>query len=199
MPSSLTEVLPIALVFSTRPPVSVCGTVTRDSLEAFLGSLGSTTSGLLAPPSPLRLCIRISLDASSPYRLGPESTYRLVYPPASPLRSSISTWYGNLNPLSIAYGSRPRLRTDLPDEDYPSVGNLGLLANMFLTRFSLLMPAFSLLSAPPALTDSLLCTQNAPLLIHHPKMVDPAVSVSGLAPLYCRRRITRPVSYYALF
>ena len=48
MPSSLTRVLPIALVFSTRPPESVCGTVTRDSLEAFLGSLGSTTCGLWA-------------------------------------------------------------------------------------------------------------------------------------------------------
>ena len=48
MPSSLTRVLPIALVFSTRPPESVCGTVTRDSLEAFLGSLGSTTCGLKA-------------------------------------------------------------------------------------------------------------------------------------------------------
>ena len=28
LPSSLTRVLPITLVFSTRPPVSVCGTVT---------------------------------------------------------------------------------------------------------------------------------------------------------------------------
>jgi hypothetical protein len=49
LPSSLTRVLPIALVFSTHPPVSVFGTVTRNSLEAFLGSLGSTTSGLLGP------------------------------------------------------------------------------------------------------------------------------------------------------
>ena len=48
MPSSLTRVSPFALVYSTRPPVSVCGTVTCNSLEAFLGSLGSTTYGLLA-------------------------------------------------------------------------------------------------------------------------------------------------------
>jgi hypothetical protein len=52
LPSSLTRVLPVALVFSTRPPVSVCGTGTRVSLEAFLGSLGLTTPGLAAPHHP---------------------------------------------------------------------------------------------------------------------------------------------------
>ena len=45
LPSSLTRVLPIPLVFSTRLPVSVCGTGARVSLEAFLGSMGSTTCG----------------------------------------------------------------------------------------------------------------------------------------------------------
>ena len=45
LPNSLTRVLPIPLVYSTRLPVSVCGTVARVSLEAFLGSVGSTTCG----------------------------------------------------------------------------------------------------------------------------------------------------------
>ncbi len=50
LPSSLTRVSPIALVFSTRLPVSVCGTVARlQRLEAFLDSLGLTTSGFAAP------------------------------------------------------------------------------------------------------------------------------------------------------
>ena len=44
LPSSLTEVIPFPLVFSTRLPVSVCGTGTQVSLEAFLGSLGSVAS-----------------------------------------------------------------------------------------------------------------------------------------------------------
>jgi hypothetical protein len=45
LPNSLTRVLPIPLVYSTRLPVSVCGTGARISLEAFLGSMGSATCG----------------------------------------------------------------------------------------------------------------------------------------------------------
>ena len=45
LPSSLTIVLPIALVFSTRPPVSVWGTGTvLTHCWAFLGSVGLVTS-----------------------------------------------------------------------------------------------------------------------------------------------------------
>ena len=41
LPSSLTRVLPIALVFSTRLPVSDCGTVTFDLARHFSCQLGS--------------------------------------------------------------------------------------------------------------------------------------------------------------
>src|SRR5215211_917490 len=45
LPSSLTTVLSIALVFSTRPPVSVWGTGTVPThCWDFLGSMGSVTS-----------------------------------------------------------------------------------------------------------------------------------------------------------
>ena len=45
LPSSLTTVLPIALVFSTRPPVSVWGTgAVPTHCWAFLGSVESMTS-----------------------------------------------------------------------------------------------------------------------------------------------------------
>jgi hypothetical protein len=44
LPSSLTRVLPIALVFSTRLPVSVYGTVTFDLARHFSGQLGSLES-----------------------------------------------------------------------------------------------------------------------------------------------------------
>ena len=47
LPSSLTIVLPNALVFSTRPPVSVWGTGTvLTHCWAFLGSMGSVTSSV---------------------------------------------------------------------------------------------------------------------------------------------------------
>ena len=48
LPNSLTKVIPIPLVFSTHLPVSVCGTVTQDSLEAFLDGMGSITTAIIA-------------------------------------------------------------------------------------------------------------------------------------------------------
>jgi hypothetical protein len=51
LPNSLTKVLPFPLVFSTHLPVSVCGTVTQVSLEAFLGGMGSVASALADSPS----------------------------------------------------------------------------------------------------------------------------------------------------
>ena len=47
LPNSLTKVIPFALVFSTRLPVSVCGTVIKlSSLSGFSRQPGSTTSAL---------------------------------------------------------------------------------------------------------------------------------------------------------
>ena len=63
--------------------------------------------------------------------------------------------------------------------------------------FRVLIPAFSLLYAPDCLTTLLLRLQNAPLPIKI--TFNPVTSVPCLAPLHFRRRITRPVSYYALF
>jgi hypothetical protein len=52
--SSLTRVLSSALGFSPRPPESVCGTDTSLAPRgAFLGSMGSRTSGLATTSSPL--------------------------------------------------------------------------------------------------------------------------------------------------
>ncbi len=70
LPSSLTKVLPFPLVSSTRLPVSVCGTVTQVSLEAFLGGLGSVASALSGSPSPLSSGGLLS-PPSSPTGLAP--------------------------------------------------------------------------------------------------------------------------------
>ena len=43
-------------------------------------------------------------------------------------------WYGNVDPLSIAFAAALRLRTDLPYVDQRCVGNLGLSVSWILTR-----------------------------------------------------------------
>ena len=52
----------------------------------------------------------------------------------------------------------------------------------------LLIPAFSLDSAPPRLTPQLQCPINAPLPLY--VNIEPAASVQYLAPLYFPRKIT---------
>ena len=64
LPSSLTRVLPNALVSSTHPPVSVYSTVcTYSHLEAFLGSRGSVTSvlrhGVTSRDKEFRICLEL--------------------------------------------------------------------------------------------------------------------------------------------
>ena len=112
MPSSLTRVSSIALVFSTRPPVSVLVRARGTSLGAFLGGMVSGTSDVTSPhpvsalmagfrPAGLRSC--------------PSTTNGwdpLSYP-VLPSVITVPTWYGNINPLSIAYAFRPRLRSRL--------------------------------------------------------------------------------------
>ena len=100
--------------------------------------------------------------------------------------------------MSIAYDLRPRLRPDLPDGDEPSVGTLRLSASMILTCFSLLMPTFSLLSTPRPLAGTASArSRRSPT--RPACLPDSGASVVCLAPLHYRRRITGPVSYYALF
>jgi hypothetical protein len=70
LPSSLTEVLPIPLVYSTRLPVSVCGTVTQVSLGVFLGSMGSVAFALTGTPSPLSL-VGLFAPTATPTGLAP--------------------------------------------------------------------------------------------------------------------------------
>ena len=52
-----------------------------------------------------------------------------------PVGQTHHRWYWNINQLSIVYSSRPRLRPDLPWEDYPSPGNLRFTASLFFTDF----------------------------------------------------------------
>ena len=147
MPSSLAWVLSRALGYSPRPPESVCGTDTKEAqCAAFLGSLGSPS--LLAEASPHHLSelttgLSLSGPRQSPYWLGRRSIHcarpTLLRPRS---RQRHPWWCRNINLLSIAYASRPRLRFRLthgriilPQE------TLGLRRPSFSLGLSLLMPA----------------------------------------------------------
>ena len=161
MPNSLTIVLPFISVYSTHPPVSVYGTGGKlQSLEAFLDNKVLLSSGL-------RLLTSLTSDSiltlsSTADEHPPESTNRLDSLVVSPHRSTFRC--RNINRLAIDYAFRPRLRTRLtrrrltptnPTQIDLTSETLDISMNMVLTCFSLLMPAFSLLSAPGLLTVSL--------------------------------------------
>ena len=57
------------------------------------------------------------------------------------------------------------------------------------------MPTFSLVCSPVRLTTYLLPAYDAPL----PIISNSQASVTDFSPVYLRRRVTRLVSYYALF
>ena len=133
MPSSLTIVLSIALVFSTCPPASVWGTGTMlTNYEAFLGSIGSMTSpktaryhvsGMWTADLPTARPTRLPQDnqrlGSSTF-LRPLLAVRLAScgspfgsPHYSVLELTRTWWYWNINQLCIDYAFRPRLSSRL--------------------------------------------------------------------------------------
>ena len=135
MPSSLTIVLPLALVFSTRPPVSVWGTGTVPThCWAFLGSMESVTSRYIARHHVSVLRLQLSSEPTYTFTPGLPSP-GFTYPPASPVNYPPATrsvrfpketaptlrlldlartrWYWNINQLCIDYAFRPRLSSRL--------------------------------------------------------------------------------------
>ena len=113
LPSSLTRVIPFALVYSTHLPVSDCGTGTRVStFRDFSWQLGSAHLCLRGAPRALNSTGGFSyqshrLTANAPAQ--PIAGWpTLLRPPITPLK-----WCRNVDRLSITYASRPRLRTRL--------------------------------------------------------------------------------------
>ena len=122
MPSSLTMVLPIALVCSTRLPVSVLVRAPPRSLEVFLGSMGSPASlarfvSRLRPRAQLISTLRALRAFTGTSRTPPG------YPSPSPRRSNAPRWYRNVRLLCIGYACRPRLSSRL------TLGGLALPRN----------------------------------------------------------------------
>ena len=98
LPSSLAEVLPFAFVFSTRPPVSVCGTdgAFHQQPRFSRPMVQATSCPKTRPRGISPLATSIHSEAGPPTSYTIISTHR----------------YGNINPLSIACASQPRLRPD---------------------------------------------------------------------------------------
>ena len=114
LPSSLTMLLPFVLGFSPHLPVSVCGTGASALDSGFSRQYGIGCFGTLISlrvgssehradlPARLPICLARAFPITRP-----------AYPPASPPLSVKQRQYRNINLLSIAYASPPRLRTRL--------------------------------------------------------------------------------------
>ena len=104
----------ITLGFSPRLPVSVCGSGTSTSLEAFLGSVESGTSLLHFARHHSSALWETDLPISQPNCFDANIQY-CAYPILlrPPIAQMVRRWYRNINLLSIAYAFRPRLRSRL--------------------------------------------------------------------------------------
>ena len=112
------------------------------------------------------------------------------------LNNFIGHW--NLNQLSFAYASCYGLGPGLPWDDERCPGSLRLsvgriLTVLFATYTGILTSARS--TSPSGLTSPPL--ERSPTT--HTIRYASTASVIRLAPVHFRRRVTRPVSYYALF
>ncbi len=114
MPSSLTRVISITLVFSTCPPVSVLVRARASSLEDFLGGMASGSRRLSASSHRTSGIAALHLTRATPTCLS-QVNHRLGSPslPRPPIGQTEATWYRNINLLAIDYAFRPRLRSRL--------------------------------------------------------------------------------------
>ena len=115
LPSSLTRVLSLTLVFSTRLPVSVCGTgsvilprsFSRQCDVSDFSTLFRSASQLVLIEKSISLFSR--LTACTHISISAHLVASCVPPPVI----THYNWYRNLNLLSIDYASQPRLRSRL--------------------------------------------------------------------------------------
>ncbi len=199
MPSSLTRVLPSVLEFSSRLPVSVCGTGTSHLARGFswqwrIRNFGTHISlAITAQPeweTDLPISRPTCLDAHIHQRAYPT----LLRPP---MTQTVRRWYRNFNLLSIAYAFRPRLRSRLTLSGRaflrkPWAFDGGDSHPSFATHTGILTSKRS--TSPYGLAS--LPLERSPTQSRKGIAI---ASVIRLAPVHFRRRVTRPVSYYALF
>ena len=206
LPSSLTTVLPIALVFSTCPPVSVWGTgAVPTHCWDFLGSMGSVTSpesdrhhvsglrsqlsseppytltrGTTIAPDHLPSCVLHQLPATSSARIVRRQPLTLPI-----LGLARTRRYRNINRLCIDYASRPRLSSRL------TLGGLALPRNPWTSGGGVFHPSFATHAC--ILTRWRSTTDHSAASLHHRRSpTAPACAGthsfgSGLEPRYIVR------------
>src|SRR4051812_41659351 len=110
---------------------------------------------------------------------------------------------GNINPIPIGYGSRPRLRGPAnPARINLAQEPLDFRREGFSPSFTLLMSAFALPIPPACLTARLhRPTERSATACRQSPGGTPAASVRGFTPVTfsARDNLSRPVSYYAYF
>jgi hypothetical protein len=122
LPSSLTRVLPFALVYSTPPPVSVCGTgVGGSQLRGFSWRLTGATSGPEASPSRLALRGRVFQPPSRRSALGTslhlEAGTATRVPPSLPSNGTgMFACCPSPTPFGFGLGPTHPTRINLPSE-----------------------------------------------------------------------------------
>ena len=114
LPSSLTMVLPIASVCSTRPPVSVLVRAPTRLPRGFSRKHGMTGFDIVSSSRVSgNVCLLISMQAPPTRFHGDvQNPARLPFSVA-PLVIAVSTRHGNIHPLCVGYGFRPRLSSRL--------------------------------------------------------------------------------------
>ena len=184
--------------------MSVCGTVPCNlTLETLSWHPDSYPLRFAVAPLAFTAYLRwrICLPPSTARTLGPgQPSPGRASPHASFPRNYKR--YRNINLFPIDYAFPPRLRGRLTlGKIALTLESLGFRRRGISPLFSLLIPAFSLPS-PPAHLVGMPSSVHGTLPYQSPRsgeQDESAASVSCLAPLYCRRMTTRPVSCYALF
>ena len=153
--------LPPALGFSPHPPVSVYGTGAWQTIAAFLDRRGHmlhyfSSLHITASSHAQRICLLCDYPVCTGLSISGPCFLR-VPTVLLPCGTGISTCCPSATLFSLTLGP------DFPRADQLYPGDLGYSATRILTLFSLLIPAFSLLSTPQLLPVLLLRVKNAPL------------------------------------
>ena len=198
MPSSLTRDHSSALASSAYLPVSVCGTDTYFLPRGhFLSAQAPHTPGRIAPPVVIvPRSTTSSFTPKSPYTLERSSSERCIYHSASPIgqtvvhSTGISTCSPSAHTLVFPLGPTNPPRITLAAEP------LDFRRGRFSLPFSVTRSGIRTRNGS---TAGFRCNFTAITTLPYHRFLYSVLRYNALAPLDCRRIVTRPVSCYALF